>query len=437
MSAFDEKPSETMPSEPRVSVSAPLTVSQDLPKSAPSPVLFIAQIPPPESAARATAVQNQQTYSLSRLLWLVTIVAVMLGMYNLIPRLAEEINYGLTRGRQRAEYEFARERLAGAPLEGLSAAYQLVSQRVGPSVVHINVETKSVGDVAEDAVNRFHKFRDFSGQGSGVIVDPEGYIVTNLHVVKDAEKIQVSLSDGRRVRGELVGIDDETDIALVKVDAGKLLAADWGDSDDLQVGALVWAVGSPFGLERSVTSGILSAKHRAGLAGTPYQDFLQTDAAVNPGNSGGPLVDAQGQVVGINTAIVGESYQGISFAVPSGVVRTVYERLRATGSVARGWLGVQLAEVPESIAESLKLSASAGAYVAGVVDQRGLTSPAHNAGIEKGDVVIRWNETVVSSPATLSNLVAQTEIGSVAKVIVNREGKELSFDVKVGKRPQQ
>jgi serine protease Do len=400
------------------------------------PILVVTTLPPPESVARAEAIRNQNSYSLSKLLWLVTVVAVMLGVYTLVPRLAEEINYGLTRGRQRAEYENARERLKEMPLEGLSAAYQLVSQKVGPSVVHINVESKSAGDVVEEAASRFHRFRDFSGQGSGVIVDAEGYIVTNLHVVRGAEKIQVSLSDGRRVAGRLVGTDDETDIALVKVDAGQLLPADWGDSEQLNVGALVWAVGSPFGLERSVTAGILSAKHRAGLAGTPYQDFLQSDAAVNPGNSGGPLVNAQGQIVGINTAIVGESYQGISFAVPSSVAHEVYNRLREKGSVARGWLGVQLGEVPPEISTRLKLSPGRGAYVANLVEQLPIASPAQQAGIARGDVIVRWNDKEVLSPSMLTYFVAQTAIGSTAKVEVNRDGNELSFDVKVGERPK-
>lgn len=402
------------------------------------PILVVTTLPPPESAARAAAQRNQASYSLSKLLWLVTVVAVMLGVYTLVPRLAEEINYSLTRGRQRAEYENARERLADLPLAGLSAAYQLVSERVGPSVVHINVESKSPGDVVEEAANRFHRFRDFSGQGSGVIVDAEGYIVTNLHVVRGAEKIQVSLSDGRRVAGQLVGTDDDTDMALVKVDAGQLLPADWGDSEQLNVGALVWAVGSPFGLERSVTAGILSAKHRAGLAGTPYQDFLQTDAAVNPGNSGGPLVNAQGEVVGINTAIVGESYQGISFAIPSSVAHEVYNRLREKGRVERGWLGVQLAEVPPETSERLKLPLGRGAYVAGVVDeQMGLKSPAQQSGVARGDVILAWNDKDVSSPAMLSNFVAQTQIGSTARVQINRDGQELSLNVKVGERPNR
>ena len=159
---------------------------------------------------------------------------------------------------------------------------------------------------------------------------------------------------------------------------------------------------------------------------------------MNPGNSGGPLVNAQGEVVGINTAIVGESYQGISFAVPSSVVRTVYDRLRAEGSVSRGWLGVQLGEVPLELSEKLKLPATVhGAYVAGVVDQVGLSSPAARSGIAKGDVVLRWNEQDVLSPSSLSNLVAGTEIGSTVKVVINREGNELTFEVKVGERPKQ
>ena len=179
------------------------------------------------------------------------------------------------------------------------------------------------------------------GQGSGVIIDPAGYILTNYHVVRGANEIRISLSDGRKVDANLVGRDAATDLAVLKVAADGLLAAEWGDSNDLEVGALVWAVGSPFGLQRSITFGILSAKNRAGVAGTVYQDFLQTDAAVNPGNSGGPLVDARGRVVGINTAIVGEAYQGISFAIPSSVARGVYERLKTTGRVERaGWVSV-------------------------------------------------------------------------------------------------
>ncbi len=162
------------------------------------------------------------------------------------------------------------------------------------------------------------------GQGSGVIMEASGYILTNNHVIKGANDIQVSLADGRKAKATVVGRDKEADLAVLKIDADKLVAATFGDSEGVETGALVWAVGSPFGLERTITSGILSAKHRAGLSANPRQDFLQTDAAVNPGNSGGPLVDAGGKVIGINTAIVGDSYQGISFAIPSNVAREIY-----------------------------------------------------------------------------------------------------------------
>jgi serine protease Do len=224
--------------------------------------------------------------------------------------------------------------------------------------------------------------RESSGQGSGVIVDAAGYIVTNYHVIRDATEIEVGLSDGRRLGAQLVGTDSATDLALLRIDADRLTSAEWGDSERLEVGSLVWAAGSPFGLQRTITFGIISAKNRAGVAGNAYQDFLQTDAAVNPGNSGGPLVDEQGRIVGINTAIVGEVYQGISFAVPSNVVREVYERLRLEGKFARGWLGVEMDEVTDELADRLGLHVPQGAYVVKLVDIIG-SSPARSGGNPK------------------------------------------------------
>jgi S1-C subfamily serine protease len=221
---------------------------------------------------------------------------------------------------------------------------------------------------------------------------------------------------------------------VLKIDADKLTAADWGDSETAQVGALVWAVGSPFGLERTITSGILSAKHRAGLAGTPYQDFLQSDAAVNPGNSGGPLVNSAGQVIGINTAIVGDAYQGVSFAIPSSVARDVFERIRSEGEVRRGWLGVGLGQIDDARAQELGLPRTTGVYIAQVVEDQG-GSPAAKAGIQVGDVLLRFNDEEVSSPATLSTLVARTPIGSRAKLIVFRDGREVVLEATIGKRP--
>jgi len=201
------------------------------------------------------------------------------------------------------------------------------------------------------------------------------------------------------------------------------------------VGALVWAVGSPFGLQSSITFGIISAKHRGNLAGDVYQDFLQTDAAVNPGNSGGPLVDAQGRVIGINTAIVGDSYQGVSFAVPSSVAKVVYERLKTNGRLARGWLGVQLDDVSEQTARRLSLPAAAGAIVVLVVDDPHVPSPAKDSGLRMNDVVITWNGKPVGKSAELIRLVAMTEIDSTAQVELIRNGQKLTVEVRVAERP--
>ena len=371
-----------------------------------------------------------------RFLWLTAILLVMVGLRYLVPWFAEEIQYSITRGRERAQFEQASEYLGKMPLADLSMACQLVSKRIGPSVVHINVA--NVRNVSDDSGAQFpFSPRDpgpAAGQGSGVIVDGQGYILTNYHVVKGATEIDVGLSDGRRLKARTVGLDMPTDLALLKIDAPDLIAADWGDSEALEVGALVWAAGSPFGLQRTVTFGILSAKHRAGIAGTPYQDFLQTDAAVNPGNSGGPLVDELGRLIGINTAIVGDVYQGVSFAVPSHVAREVYERLRFDGRVARGWLGVQMDEVPAVLAEEVGLAKPSGALVVEVVDIDG-RSPARAAGIQPGDIILRWNGDDVSDPPTLSRLVAKTKVGTRATVQILRAGESLDLNVAVGERP--
>jgi serine protease Do len=188
-------------------------------------------------------------------------------------------------------------------------------------------------------------------------------------------------------------------------------------------------------LEQSVTSGILSGKHRAEMVGTAHQDFLQTDAAVNPGNSGGPLVDARGRVVGINTAIVGESYQGISFAVPSNVAKRVFDDIRQHGRVQRGWLGVKMDNVDENLAKKLRLPSANGVHVVEVVDQPSGVSPAAEAGIQVDDVIVSWNGKRVKNSIALTNLVCDTEIGSEATVVLIREGQELSLTVVVGLRP--
>jgi serine protease Do len=203
----------------------------------------------------------------------------------------------------------------------------------------------------------------------------------------------------------------------------------------LEVGALVWAVGSPFGLQSTTTFGILSGKHRAGMAGEVYQDFLQTDAAVNPGNSGGPLVDVRGRIVGINTAILGEAFQGVSFAIPSRVAKHVVDRLKNEGRVARGWLGVELRPVNDDDVANTDLPDTFGAWIVRCYDDHGLSSPARLAGIQAGDVVLRWNNRLIKKPDELIRAVAETDVHSTAVVAIRRDGRELTLEVRVAERP--
>jgi S1-C subfamily serine protease len=256
--------------------------------------------------------------------------------------------------------------------------------------------------------------------------------------VHATRNIEVYLSDGRRVSAKIVGEDHLTDLAILKINADRLVPAEWGDSEAMEVGALVWAIGSPFGLERSITFGILSAKHRAGHAGTPFQDLMQTDVAVNPGNSGGPLVDTMGRVVGINTAIVGPSYQGVSFAIPSNVARDVFHRLKKEGRVTRGWLGVELERVPAEEVKRLNLPNANGAYVVRLADERlNVKSPARLAGLQASDIIIRWNDEPVESPTVLFGLIGKSEVGGTSRVTLLRRGQEVTLEVKVATRPDQ
>ena len=403
------------------------------------------ELPPEVKVASNGAPQHGPLY---RLAWFMTMLGLLLVIVTAVPYLAEELQYRIERGRQRAQVEAAKTVLRDSPLAQLSQAYQFVSQRVGPSVVHINIlelarsrvsRANAEADNADDpseSVPPAPGLRMQSGQGSGVIVDEEGYILTNRHVIDRAQEIEIALSDGRRRTARLVGLDQLTDIAVLKIDATGLIPIDWGDSESLEVGALVWAVGSPFGLERSITSGILSAKHRAGQAGTPFQDLMQTDAAVNPGNSGGPLVNASGELIGINTAIVGQSFQGVSFAIPSRVAQRVYRDLKTRGTVARGWLGIEPIAVSAELAQKLGFESPRGALVRRLADdRRGLISPARQAGIQAGDVIVRWNGSAVESPVNLIARVSQTPINEQVEIVLLRDGDEVTLQVTVAQRP--
>ncbi len=329
------------------------------------------------------------------------------------PLLVGQFVYQISYNKLKAGYDVATGALGELKprLNDLELASRMVAKRVEPSVVSI---FRPGG-------------RGREGQGSGVIVDPQGYVITNYHVVNGAEAIHVQLSDGRGTEASVVGADAMTDLAVLKIDLPNLIAAEWGDSDVLQVGDLVWALGSPYGLDQSLTFGVVSAKARRSgshLTHSAYQEYLQTDAAVNPGNSGGPLVNIEGQVVGINAAIFGAAYQGISFAIPSTLAREKYEELRTKGWVDRAWLGVAPREVPELVRERLGLALGEGVYVGRV--QPG--APAARAGIRRGDVILKWNEHQATDPTLLSRAIAGTEIGSMAKVTLARSDEETGSD---------
>ncbi len=276
--------------------------------------------------------------------------------------------------------------------------------------------------------------RKESSLGSGVIVDSGGYIITNNHVVAGADEITVLMGDKREFVGKVVGTDPKTDLAVIKIDAKNLPSVPWGDSDRLEVGEYVLAIGNPFGLNQTITMGIVSAVGRANVGIADYEDFIQTDAAINPGNSGGALINLDGELIGINTAIFSRSggYMGIGFAVPSNMARTVMDSLIKTGKVVRGWLGVSIQKVTKDLAKQFGLKDSNGALIGEVMSG----TPAKAGGIKDGDVIISYDGKAVDSPATLRNLVAQTAVGKRVKVIVVRDGKRKTLKVKIGEQPK-
>jgi serine protease Do len=309
-------------------------------------------------------------------------------------------------------------------------------KRILPTVVNIAVtETVAGGDplagLPPELRRQFReRFRQRSeqveGAGSGFIIDPSGIIVTNNHVVGNADKIVVGLSDGTQLPAKLIGADELTDVAVIKVSpSSPLPAANWGEDKDLQVGDWVIAAGNPFALGGSVSTGIVSARGRDIGAG-PFDDFIQIDAPINPGNSGGPLFDEDGQIVGMNSAIYSPSggSVGIGFAIPSDLVRQTVNELREKGHIDRGWLGVSVQDMPAGH--------SGGVAVAGV-DRSG---PAGHAGLREGDVVLTLNGQTLDSARSLTRAVALTAPGNTVKLSIRRQGRDLTLPVTVGKRPK-
>lgn len=333
-------------------------------------------------------------------------------------------------------------------------AFVEISKRVTPAVVNIST-TKTMKGLEKSPLSPFFQdpfFRRFFGDelfrehemprkhkeqslGSGVIVSEDGYIVTNNHVVEGADEIKVVLSDRREFVGKVVGADPKTDLSVVKIKASELPAIVWGDSDQIEVGEFVLAIGSPFGLNQTVTSGIISAKGRANVGIADYEDFIQTDAAINPGNSGGALVNIRGELIGINTAIFTRSggYMGIGFAVPSNMAKSVMDSLVKGGKVTRGWLGVYIQDITPELAKQFNLNANTGALVSDVMEG----SPAEKAGLQRGDVIVQYNGKEVENNSHLRNMVAQTPVGKATDVKIIRDGQTEVLKVTIGELPAE
>lgn len=272
------------------------------------------------------------------------------------------------------------------------------------------------------------------GMGSGVIVSDDGYIITNNHVVENADEIEVLLGDKRKFSATLVGTDPKTDLAVIKIKASQLSVLPWGNSGNLQVGEMVMAVGNPFGLNQTVTLGIISAVGRANMGIVDYEDFIQTDAAINPGNSGGALVNLRGELIGINTAIFSRSggYMGIGFAIPSNMVKNVMTSLRTHGKVVRGWLGVNIQEITHDLAKQFEAANNRGALVTDVVDG----SPAEKAKFKRGDIIIQYNGTPIKDPTHLRTLVSSTPPDTNVTFTVFRDKQKKEITVHIEEMPQ-
>jgi len=329
-------------------------------------------------------------------------------------------------------------------LESFSNSIADIAEKVGPAVVNIDtVRMVKQGSpfFSQDPIFRQffgEQFKDYSrtipqkGTGSGFIISQEGYILTNEHVIHKAEKIKVTLSDGRKFTGKLIGSDLDSDIAIVKIDSDDLPIVTLGDSDKLRVGEIVVAIGNPYGLQQTVTMGVVSAEGRSiPVEEHTYRNFIQTDAAINPGNSGGPLLNTKGEVVGINTAIIAYA-QGIGFAIPINIPKKNIDELIKLGKVRRSWLGVYIQEVTPEIAEQFGLSEDAkGVLVGDVVNN----SPAEKSGIKRGDIITKVNDEEVDFPGELQDKIRSIEIGKKANIEVVRDGKEISFVVILDEMP--
>ena len=385
-------------------------------------------------------------------------ILILLAAPIVLPSLVSQLSYAVERGQSLAAYDSLKANQNLHSANALSASFKDVTKAMRPSVVSIS----SIKHTAANRGPKIQRFRgnqlprgmepffgdDFfdrffempsplmrpqafeQGQGTGVIVRDDGYIVTNHHVISGADEVEVKLSDNREFIAKVVGSDKATDVAVLKIEADNLKAAPWGDSRNLEVGDWVLAIGSPFGLEQTVTAGIVSAKGRANVGITDYEDFIQTDAAINPGNSGGPLVSLHGEIVGINTAIASRSggNMGIGFAIPSAMASSVMNKLIEHGQVERGFIGAGIQDLTSDLAQSFGYTGTQGVLINDLVDD----GPAERAGLKPGDIVLELDGQTMKSSSQLRNTVASKAAGSTASIKVFRDGQEQVVDVEIG-----
>jgi len=381
-----------------------------------------------------------------RRLWLLfaQTVTVGLAIWFIVTTLKPGwVNQALTSGTSGPLTQTINLKEAPANSVNVQSSYRGAAQKAMPSVVNIYTSKeiqRSRNPLLDDPfLRRF--FGEQSNQrterqsslGSGVIVSAEGYILTNNHVVESADEIDVALADGRTAAAKVVGTDPETDLAVIKINLPNIPAITLGQPDDTKVGDVVLAIGNPFGVGQTVTMGIISALGRNNLTDNAFQNFIQTDAAINPGNSGGALVDINGNLLGINTAIYSQTggSVGIGFATPVSTVKAVMEQIISQGQVVRGWIGVEPQDITPELAESFGLKQKSGAIIAGVI--RG--GPADKAGMKPGDILVSIAGKPVRDTTEMLNLVAQLKPGNTAKIVVFRNKQEPTLEITVGKRP--
>ncbi len=341
------------------------------------------------------------------------------------PGVMERIQYAKVRG----ELAAIRDAAAVRELAPVGKLFTTLARLIGPTVVNITT-TRRVLLPADESVALRSESRGATDIeiGSGVIVAADGVIVTNNHVVDEADRIEVTLADGRRFVAHLVGADEKRDLAVLRIDAADLPAATWGDSDSLEVGEMVWAIGNPYGLDRTLTYGIISAVGRRGVVGNTFGNFLQTDASINPGNSGGPLVDVHGSIMGITTAIAQPGSKGIGFAIPSNTARRVCDEIIRDGFVESGFLGIQPEDPPAGYS-----TVSGAALVRAVIPN----APADLGGIMPGDLIVAFDGERVAGSTHLSLLILNAEVGSDVTIEILRGDRRLSLPVRVGQQPRR